>query len=66
MSPPGNGIDTHRTWEALMAGAIPVVFANPAAMLPLYNGLPVLVIQDCKNITKSFLANEYTTIIEQS
>jgi len=29
LCPPGNGIDTHRMWETLAAGAVPVVLRNP-------------------------------------
>ena len=25
LSPPGNGLDCHRTWEALLMGAVPIV-----------------------------------------
>ncbi len=28
LSPPGNGIDCHRTWEALLMGAVPVVLPS--------------------------------------
>lgn len=36
-SPPGNGIDCHRTWEAMYLGVIPIVRQSY-----LYNGLPEL------------------------
>ena len=28
ISPPGNGIDTHRVWETIYAGSYPVVEKN--------------------------------------
>ena len=42
LSPPGAGLDTHRTWEALALGAIPVVWHSPLA--PLFRRLPVIAI----------------------
>jgi hypothetical protein len=30
LSPPGTGLDSHRTWEILLLGVIPVVKKNPA------------------------------------
>jgi hypothetical protein len=42
----GNGLDCHRTWEALYFGAI--VLAQPTnwAVESLYTGLPVVVVRD--------------------
>lgn len=60
MSPPGRGIDTHRTWEALMVGTIPIVFST--TLDPLFKDLPVLIIQnteELKTITPEFLENKY-------
>ena len=34
LSPRGNGLDAHRTWEAMLVGAIPIVRAS--ALNPLY------------------------------
>jgi hypothetical protein len=42
LAPPGAGLDTHRTWEALALGVIPVVFRGPLA--PLFRRLPVVAI----------------------
>lgn len=41
-SPRGNGIDCHRTWEAIYAGAVPVVLRRDWAFEHL--ALPVLVV----------------------
>lgn len=38
----GNGIDAHRTWEALYLGAI--VVTTRSSLDPLYEGLPVVLI----------------------
>jgi hypothetical protein len=44
-SPRGNGLDCHRTWEALYLGAIPVVTAGTLAP-ELVRGLPILEVPD--------------------
>ncbi len=57
LSPRGNGIDCHRTWEALLMGAIPIVKTSP--LDPLYDGLPVLIVQEWTDITEKFLLKKY-------
>ena len=44
LSPRGNGLDAHRTWETMLVGAIPIVRHSP--LHPLYDRLPVLVVAD--------------------
>lgn len=53
LSPPGNGLDCHRTWEALLLGAAPVVLSS--ALDPLFDKIPAVVINDWKNLTEQFL-----------
>lgn len=48
--PPGNGLDTHRTWESLLLGCIVIVKSSP--MDRLYEGLPVVIIQDWSEINQ--------------
>lgn len=48
VSPPGNGMDCHRTWEALALGAIPVV--QNSSLWSLYRGERVLVVNDFKEV----------------
>ncbi|KAK3276895.1 hypothetical protein CYMTET_15063 [Cymbomonas tetramitiformis] len=62
LSPPGNGVDAHRTWEALLAGSVPIVIEDPISMHPLYHGLPVLMVRDCSEITERFLEEQYATL----
>lgn len=52
-SPHGNGLDCHRTWEALCLGCIPVV--KTSAINVLYEGLPVLIVQEWSDITSELL-----------
>jgi hypothetical protein len=42
LCPEGTGMDTHRLYEALLCGAIPVVVRNP--LTPLYEKLPVCIL----------------------
>jgi len=47
--PEGNGVDTHRLWEVLYMGGIPIVKSNPI-MDGLYEQLPVLVVEGWSQI----------------
>lgn len=49
ISPAGNGIDCHRTWEALCLGCIPIV--KTTGLDPLYEDLPVWIINDWSEVT---------------
>lgn len=49
VSPHGNGLDCHRTWEALALGCIPIVKSSP--LDPLYADLPVWVVQEWSDVT---------------
>ncbi|MCA9329349.1 hypothetical protein KDA11_01785, partial [Candidatus Saccharibacteria bacterium] len=49
LSPIGRGLDCYRTWEALILGCIPVVQSSP--LDPVYNDLPVVIIQDWNEVT---------------
>lgn len=48
LSPPGNGADCHRTWEAIYLGAIPIVLKKFWPFNHL--NLPVLVVEDWSEI----------------
>lgn len=50
ISPHGNGLDSHTTWEALMCGCIPIVPSSP--LNPIYKLLPVWVVNDWSEITE--------------
>lgn len=57
LSPRGNGLDCHRTWEALLMGAIPIV--RSSSLDPLYDGLPVLIVKEWEVINEQFLERAY-------
>jgi hypothetical protein len=56
-SPRGNGLDTIRTWEALMLGCIVIVRRLPGECVleELYHDLPVVIIDHWSSITRDFL-----------
>lgn len=60
LSPAGNGLDCHRTWEALLLGAIPILKTSP--LDELLQDLPVLIINDWSEITEGFLRNKLEEI----
>lgn len=53
ISPHGDGLDCHRTWEALCLGCIPIV--KTSSIDKLYDDLPVLIVKDWKDITSELL-----------
>lgn len=50
VSPHGNGLDCHRTWEDLVLGCIVIVKTSP--LDPMYKGLPVVIVKDWSEITE--------------
>ena len=56
-SPRGNGIDCHRTWEALLCGCIPLV---DNTVLSRYFSLssPMILVDDWSTISRQFLYDE--------
>lgn len=59
--PPGNGLDTHRFWEALYLGAIPIVLKDAQSLS--YQPWPKLVVDSWQDITvcsKDDLISAYT------
>jgi hypothetical protein len=55
LSPFGNGMDCHRTWEALCLGCIPIVKAPN--FKTLFEDLPVLIVNDWNEVTQELLDN---------
>ncbi len=53
VSPHGNGLDCHRTWESLVLGNIVIV--KRSSLDPLYEGLPVVIVEDWREITAANL-----------
>jgi hypothetical protein len=49
ISPWGNGLDCHRTWEALCLGCIPIM--KTSGLDPLFDDLPVWIVKDWSDVT---------------
>lgn len=56
ISPPGNGIDCHRIWEALCLRCVPIVKKHEAFLQFLH--LPILFIDDWNQVTVDFLMHK--------
>ena len=68
-SPTGNGLDCHRTWEAMYLQTIPIVEDNYMNRFFASLGLPLLCIKDwkdCENWTEDFLRKTYYHIIQSA
>ena len=55
LSPFGNGMDCHRTWEALILGSIPILKSKE--FVKLFEDLPVLFVEDWTQINQELLDN---------
>lgn len=55
ISPHGNGLDCHRTWEALILGCIPII--KRCGLSKLFDDLPVLIVENWNNINNELLIN---------
>lgn len=55
VSPRGNSIDCHRTWEALILRSVPIV--KTTSLDPMYEGLPVAIVKDWNEVTPQALAD---------
>jgi hypothetical protein len=62
--PEGNGIDTHRLYEALMAGCIPIVERRPH-IADKYKGCPILYTTDYSEINELYLREKYREMIDK-
>lgn len=62
ISPPGNGIDCHRIWEALYLNCVPIVQRNPC--FRSVDDLPILFINDWNEVTVPFLRSKIHSYID--
>jgi hypothetical protein len=61
VSPAGNGIDCHRTWEAFSLGAIPIAQSSP--LNALYHDLPIVQLRDWTVINEKLLEELYVKLL---
>lgn len=64
LSPEGTGLDCHRTWEALYLGSFPIV--KTSTLDPLFIDLPVVIVNDWKEITRDFLERTYQEMMHRT
>ena len=60
LSPRGNGLDCHRTWEALYLDIIPIVWHS--TLDPLYENLPIVVIKTWDELSEDILRTKLREI----
>ena len=56
ISPEGNGIDCHRTWEVLYCNRVPIMTKN--SNTKFYEDLPILLVDRWEDITEEFLKDK--------
>jgi len=64
LCPPGNGVDTHRVYETLQHGAIPVVLGS-AVLEKLHAHFPVLAVENFEEITIELLQTQHTALLRR-
>jgi hypothetical protein len=64
LSPLGMGKDCYRTWEALYLGSIPIVINS--TLNPIYQDLPVLIVNDYEELNLEFLQNVYNNMTKRT
>ena len=55
LSPPGYGLDCHRTWEALLLGAVPVV--RSSTLDPLFANTSAVIVKAWSELNDTLLAS---------
>ena len=62
ISPQGNGVDCHRTWEALYMKSVPIVERSPE--MSHFERLPILFTDDYSELTPEYLDEQYARILD--
>jgi hypothetical protein len=62
--PRGNGVDTHRIWETMYMGSIPIV--KYEITHESFTDLPILFIENWNEISDEFLEESYKKIVEKN
>ena len=63
ISPESCCADSHRTWEAMYLGAIPIVQKRPG--MSWYDDLPILQVEDMCSLTRTYLEEKYEEMMDK-
>jgi len=63
ISPRGNGLDTHRLWESLYLGTIPIVKKHLS--MKDFEDLPILFVDEWADVTEEFLKEQYDLMMKK-
>ena len=63
ISPESNCADSHRTWEAIYLGAIPIV--QKTSGMSWFQDLPILQVDDMCSLTKEYLEDKYEEMMSK-
>ena len=63
ISPPGNGIDCHRVWEALYLRCVPVIKEHEA--FSQFKHLPILFVNNWEEVTIDFLKSKVSLYLDK-
>jgi hypothetical protein len=64
LSPPGNGLDCHRAWEAMYLGTVPIVESSVTTEFFKKLGLPLLVVKKWEEVS-SFDEKKLSELYQQ-
>ena len=64
ISPEGNGVDCHRTWECLYLGVIPIV--EKSSHMSYFHDLPILFVDSYNDISIEYLNKIYKNFQDKS
>lgn len=68
ISPPGNGLDTHRTWESLTVGTVPIVKDSPTMQAFKSLELPLWIVKNWDElllVDENHLAQRYNELADK-
>ncbi len=68
-SPPGNGLDTHRTWEAMYLGCVPILLSSYLSKYYEDLGLPIWIVDsydELNSLSDKDLRLKYRDVINRS
>lgn len=55
LCPRGNGLDSHRIWEVLLAGSIPIITSSPLDIMFIKHNLPVIILSDWNELNNNLI-----------